>query len=161
MDPKIFDVQPGEHIPGHVMHEYLTAYAEHFNLIRRTRFDTKVESAEYKMGGGWLIKTKSPPKDDHASRHDDVSAKRLIVATGMTSEAFLPSFEGSKTFDAPLFHTKDFLNYESTLETAKNVVVFGGTKSAWDAVYAYAMKGVKVHWVIRGKHSIVVSVAKF
>jgi cation diffusion facilitator CzcD-associated flavoprotein CzcO len=152
MDPKLFNVKPGEHIPGHVMHEYLTSYAEHFDLVRRIRFNAKVDSAEHKKGGGWLIKTTTRSKNNNASKNHDTHTKRLVVATGMTSEAFLPAFEGSQTFGVPLFHTRDFLDYESTLETAKSVVVFGGTKSAWDAVYAYATKGVKVDWVIRGKH---------
>jgi cation diffusion facilitator CzcD-associated flavoprotein CzcO len=152
MDPKLFDVKPGQHISGHVMHEYLTSYAEHFDLVRRVRFDTKVESAGHKEGGGWFIRASMRSRDSKVSKSGSVHAKKLVVATGMTSEAFLPTFKGGERFHAPLFHCRDFLDYESTLETAKSVVVFGGTKSAWDAVYAYASKGVKVNWVIRGMH---------
>jgi cation diffusion facilitator CzcD-associated flavoprotein CzcO len=141
MDPKLFDVKPGEHIPGAVMHEYFTRYAERFGLMQRTRFGARVESAEHRNGGGWVIRI---------ATGEEVRTKRLVVATGMTSEAFLPEFEGSEVFEAPLFHCRHFLDYETTLETAETVVVFGGTKSAWDTVYAYAAKGVKVDWVIRG-----------
>jgi cation diffusion facilitator CzcD-associated flavoprotein CzcO len=79
--------------------------------------------------------------------------KKLVVATGLTSEPFLPTFKGSKEFGAPLFHCRDFLAYASTMDTERSVVIFGGTKSAWDTVYAYAAKGVKVDWVIRGMFS--------
>ncbi|KAK1775968.1 hypothetical protein QBC45DRAFT_420875 [Copromyces sp. CBS 386.78] len=73
----------------------------------------------------------------------------MVLATGLTSEAFLPDFKGQEEFGAPLFHGKELKKYEGTLVSAKVVTVLGGTKSAWDAVYAYASKGVKVDWVIR------------
>lgn len=56
---------------------------------------------------------------------------------------------GSETFGAPLFHTKNFLEHEDTLKTAKTVTVLGGAKSAWDAAYAYATAGATVNLVIR------------
>src|SRR5690348_12588608 len=31
MDPGRFDVKPGEHVTGEVMHDYYRAYADHFN----------------------------------------------------------------------------------------------------------------------------------
>jgi cation diffusion facilitator CzcD-associated flavoprotein CzcO len=151
MDPEIFGVNPGEHIPAEVMHNYLTYYAERFDLISRIRFETKVNSAEYKGPGKWLIKVTRGFIDDNALESDEISTKRLVVATGLTSEPFLPTFTGGEVFGAPLFHSRDFLKYESTLETAKKVAVFGGSKSAWDAVYAYASKGVQVDWIIRGE----------
>jgi cation diffusion facilitator CzcD-associated flavoprotein CzcO len=150
MDPKLFGVKPGEHIPGTVMNEYLTRYAQRFGLMERIRFRAEVESAEHREGGGWVLRFVVGGKGPGGSEFAEVGTKRLVVATGMTSEAFLPAFEGSEGFDAPLFHCRDFLDHERTLETAESVVVFGGTKSAWDAVYAYAAKGVKVDWVIRG-----------
>lgn len=73
-----------------------------------------------------------------------------MVATGLSSEEFLPKFDGEETFSAPIFHSKHFPKYADTLDTAKSVTVLGGTKSAWDAVYAYASKGIQVDWVIRG-----------
>jgi hypothetical protein len=49
----------------------------------------------------------------------------------------------------PFFHSKDFESYASTVDTAKSACVYGGSKSAWDVVYAYASKGVKVDWIVR------------
>jgi cation diffusion facilitator CzcD-associated flavoprotein CzcO len=150
MDPEIYDLKPGQHIPGPTMHKYLTNYAERFDLVKRIRFETKVESAEHKEGGGWLLRLTAGFKDENALGGDEIYTKKLVLATGLTSDPFLPKIAGSEIFDAPLFHSKEFLDYEDTLQTAKTVTVFGGTKSAWDAVYAYASKGVKVDWVIRG-----------
>lgn len=43
-------------------------------------------------------------------------------------------------------------DYESTLETAKSIVVFGSTKPPWDVVYAHASKDIKAEWVIKIQH---------
>ena len=142
MDPETYDIKPGQHIPGHIVHKYLTNYAERFDLISRMRFETNVESAEHKSGGGWILRT---------AKGEEIATKKLAMATGLTSDPFIPTFVGSETFGAPLFHMKYFLDHEDTLKSAKNVVVMGGAKSAWDAVYAYASRGVHVDWVIRGK----------
>lgn len=145
MTTEEFGVQPGQHIPGHVMHRYLTAYAKRFDVYPNIRFDTKVSTVERMGEKGWALTYESGESEYH------LMAEKLVVATGMTSQAFLPEFVGAENFDTPLFHSKDFLQHADTLETSSSVVVFGGTKSAWDAVYAYATKGIKVNWVIRGK----------
>ncbi|KAK7702110.1 hypothetical protein SLS57_011494 [Botryosphaeria dothidea] len=94
-----YGVEPGQHIPGKVIHDYLRDYADHFNIYHLIEFNTK--------------------------------------------------FEGSDSFNAPLFHTKDFFKNEEVLETSETVAVYGGAKSGWDAVYAYATSGVKVDWIMR------------
>lgn len=142
MDEKTWGVKPGEHIPGTVLHDYLTKYAERFGVLEHIRFNSKVESAERGEKGGWLLRV--------GEQQASILAKKLVVATGMTSQAFVPTFEGQDLFDGPLFHSKDFVQHAATLDTAKTVTVLGGTKSAWDAVYAYASKGIEVNWVIRG-----------
>jgi cation diffusion facilitator CzcD-associated flavoprotein CzcO len=148
MDTQTYGVKPGEHIPGHVVHRYLTNYAETFGIYNKIQFNTKVESAEHKESGGWVL-TVSRDTADGNTQHSRISTSKLIVATGLTSEAFIPKFEGSEEFETPLFHSKQFLKYADSLDTTKSVCVFGGTKSAWDVVYQYATRGVKVDWVIR------------
>ncbi|KAF6829303.1 flavin-binding monooxygenase-like protein [Colletotrichum musicola] len=146
MDPVTFGILPGQHIPGKVLHDYLTKYAQHFGVFDKIRFQHKILSVEHQETGGWVL-TVLDGKDDKESQ---VFAKKLVIATGLTSQAFLPDFEGQESFGAPIFHGKDFLQNADTLETSKRVTVFGGTKSAWDLVYAYATKGIAVNWVIRG-----------
>ncbi|KAM5378540.1 hypothetical protein ACJZ2D_004494 [Fusarium nematophilum] len=145
MDPETFGVLPGQHIPGRVVHEYLNQYAQKFGIFDKIRFEHKVESAEHQEDGGWILQA----RDSKAGKDVQIQAKRLVVATGLTSEAFLPHFDGEDKFGAPLFHGKDFLDYADTLDTAKSVTVFGGTKTAWDLVYQYATNGIEVNWVIR------------
>lgn len=146
MTPELFDVKPGEHIPGHVVQAYMEKYAEHFGFTDRIRLETYVQSAEHRLDGTWLLTT---TRQDN--REQTMVAKKLIVATGITSQAYLPDIRGQETFEAPLFHCRDLLEHEgSILQPGQKVTVFGGTKSAWDAVYASAAtSGVQVDWVIR------------
>ncbi|KAL2206382.1 FAD/NAD(P)-binding domain-containing protein, partial [Sarocladium strictum] len=143
MTEERFGVPPRNHVPGTVIHEYLEAYAKEFGIFEHVRFNTKVFSAEHLPEGGWILETAGPEGTSKVSTH------KLIVATGLTSEPIMPHIKGQEDFDRPLFHIKDFRKHEETIKTAKRVTVFGGTKSAWDAVYAYGTRGIPVDWIIR------------
>ncbi|KAI0098857.1 hypothetical protein GGR51DRAFT_421316 [Nemania sp. FL0031] len=141
-----FDVRPGEHIKGAALHSYLKAYAEHNGIAELIRLNHTVVSAEHQNTdeGGWILTIATPSKGERK-----VFARQLIIATGLTSNAFLPHFEGQEEFGGKIFHGKHFQQNSDTLKTATAVTIFGATKFAWDAVYAYATAGVKVNWVIR------------
>ncbi|ROW15070.1 hypothetical protein VPNG_03479 [Cytospora leucostoma] len=141
--PEKYGFEEGQHIPGQAVHDYLVRYADKFGVADKIRYSVKVVSAEHHDNGGWTLTAVS--EDETAS----FTTARLVVATGLTSEAFVPKFEGEEVFGVPLFHSKNFLRYKDTLETAESVTVFGGATSAWDAVYAYASRGIKFHWVLR------------
>lgn len=146
MDEATFGVGRDEYIPGHVVNRYLGAYAAAFGILDRIRPATRVLVAEHRdaaHGGGWVLTTAS------AGGPAQVWARKLIVATGLTSDAWLPHFRGQESFGGPVFHGKHFRQHRDTLQTARRVTVFGGAKSSWDAVYAYATAGVEVDWVIR------------
>ncbi|KAK8009808.1 beta-tubulin [Apiospora arundinis] len=123
MDSKIFNVNPGEHIPGNVLHEYSIQYAERFDVLQAIRYSHRVATVEHRGGpeGGWTLTTQ-----DTAGSAARFVAKKLVTATGLTSQAF-----------------------HAGLQRPGRIQLFGGTKSSWDAVYAYAIKGVHVDWVIR------------
>ena len=158
MDTATFGVSPGKHIPGPVVHAYLKVYAQRFSIYDLIRFRTKVVSAEHQPEGGWILSlvsgsdNREPESEEKEQPQTRLFTKRLIVATGLVSQPFMPHIEGQETFGAPLFHAKDFLLHANTADPAQTgrVTVFGGTKFAWDAVYAYGTRGVKVDWVIRG-----------
>ncbi|CAK7271129.1 hypothetical protein SEPCBS119000_004442 [Sporothrix epigloea] len=155
MVTETYGVKPGEHIPGPVVHRYLADYADKFGVLPHFRGSTKVVSAELRPQGGWVLTL------EKAGATSTLVARKLIVATGLTSEPFLPHIEGQETFGVPLFHSRDFLQHADTLElpvtgagedpaaAPAKVAVFGGTKSAWDMVYAYASRGIPVEWIIR------------
>jgi hypothetical protein len=146
MDTKSFGVEPGQHIPGAVLHRYLTAYAQRFGVYERTRLNTRVESAEEDEElSEWTLSV----TDTKTGVTSSLKTKKLVVATGLTSAPHMPTFAGQDTFSSPLFHTIDFAAHAETLQTARHAVVLGGAKSAWDAAYAYAQAGVSVDMVIR------------
>lgn len=145
MATETYGVKPGEFIPGSVIHRYLCDYAATFGVAPHVRGGTKAVSAELRADGGWALTLEAGGKTSK------LVARQLIVATGLTSQPFLPHFAGEDTFGKPIFHGRDFLQNAGTLETANTVTVFGGTKSAWDMAYAYASKGIQVEWVIRGE----------
>ncbi|KAL1966821.1 hypothetical protein VTN77DRAFT_3786 [Rasamsonia byssochlamydoides] len=148
MDEATFGVKPGEHIPGGVVHAYLVKYTEHFGFADKIRLNSRVESAERQPDGLWLLTIAMSGAD--APTRTALQTRKLILATGMTSQPFLPDFNGQDSFDAPLFHSRDLLNYEAdVLQKGKRATIFGGTKSAWDAAYACAISGVQVDWIIR------------
>lgn len=148
MDSETFGVKPLEYIPGAVLHAYLEAYAANFGIDNLIRFNSKVTVAEHQdtKEGGWTLTVVGPDR-----KETKVFARKLIVASGLTSEAFLPRFEGQETFGGKVFHGRDFLQNRDTIKEGNTVTILGGTKLAWDAVYAYATAGVKVNWVIRCK----------
>lgn len=148
MDSETYDVRPGQHIPGTVVHRYLTNFAEHFGIYKLIRFNVKVESAEHQDGGGWLINSFKPYTGGNDER-SQILAKKLIVATGLTEDPIVPELEGSETFDAPIFHSKYFAQHTESLQTAKRVTVLGGMKSAFDVAYTYASRGIQVDMIIR------------
>ncbi|KAL6801414.1 hypothetical protein GGI42DRAFT_326353 [Trichoderma sp. SZMC 28013] len=146
MDPSKFQVKPEQYIPGEVTNAYLKAYVDNFNLGGLIRLRTKITVAEHNDNteGGWTLTIVN-----HEGHESKIFAKRLIVATGLTSEPFMPHFDGQEDFGGKIFHSKYFRQNRDTLKTSKAVTVFGGTKFGWDAAYSYATAGVEVNWVIR------------
>jgi Pyridine nucleotide-disulphide oxidoreductase len=144
MNEEVFGVKTGQHIPGAVIQRYLESYAKKFGVFGRVRLNHRVESAERNQDGTWQLKV---------WREEEsvvTNTKKLIVATGITSQPYLPSFKGQEAFDTPLFHCRDMLQHEDqVIQSGERVTVFGGSKSAWDAAYTCATSGMKVDWIIR------------
>ncbi|KAF6800309.1 flavin-binding monooxygenase-like family protein [Colletotrichum sojae] len=146
MDTETFGVHPREHVPGETVARYITAYAKKFAIADKVRSGHKVVAAEHQdtVEGGWVLTVLDPSQEEKK-----VFTRRLIIATGLTSEPWLPHFEGQESFGGKIFHGKHFQQNADTLKTAKTVTIFGATKFAWDAAYAYATAGVKVNWIVR------------
>ena len=139
-----FGVKHGEHIPGRVVHEYFLAYAKHFGFYDYIHFNSKVETAECKESNGWLLSVSTTTRESGL-----ILARKLIIATGLTSQPFGPKLPGIELFQAPFIHSKDVAQRDQDLQKMSDIVVLGNNKSAYDAAYAYASRGTKVHLVIR------------
>ncbi|KAL4740766.1 hypothetical protein BDV11DRAFT_184854 [Aspergillus similis] len=160
-----YGVKDGEHIPGHVLQRYLQDYAEHFGVMDSVRLNCRVSVVEHSEGPAgagesdgdgdvkWTVTyvDSSGEQEGRQGVTVTVRARRLILATGVTSQPYLPSIRGEEAFARPLFHTIEMPKHlESTLRKPGNrIAVLGGTKSAWDAVYAAATAGAQVDWIIR------------
>ncbi|KAK7211207.1 hypothetical protein V2G26_018385 [Clonostachys chloroleuca] len=148
MSPERFDVKPNQHIPGHAVHEYLVQSCEHFSLTSLIRLRRKVESAELMEDGSWKLRLDSTESGREVESCIMIAGK-IVVATGLTSEPFIPTFTGQENFNQGLFHAKDLRSHVKEIENATNVAVLGGNKSAWDTCFFAAKAGAHVHMIMR------------
>lgn len=138
-------------LSGEAIYAYFHKYAKEFDLLRRTRFSTKVVSAtdnQTDAKKAWTLEL----LDLGSSKSASISCSKLLVATGQTSRPLLPSYPSANLFKKPFIHTLSFAKEGmSWLEdsSVSHVTVIGGGKSAHDAVYALATSGKRVTWIIR------------
>lgn len=167
MVAKEYGLEPGQHIPGKVVNSYLCDFCDAFGLTSRIRFGTKVDSATLLPNEEWQVgftTTTKPAAGEYEIVNGDppatagtqekwsgtLTASKLVLATGLTSEPFIPRLPGRETFNGPVFHAKDFKSRAQELSGANTVVVIGGNKSAWDVCYtSTARLGAKAHMVMR------------
>ncbi|RMZ77465.1 hypothetical protein DV738_g4372, partial [Chaetothyriales sp. CBS 135597] len=131
------------HIPGAVLHRYLTDFSRKFGIYSRIHFHTTLSVVEPSSSGGWILTV------TQSKGQTTFETKRLILATGLTSTPNLPKYAGAQSFDAPFFHSKDFCQEAPNLKNIKNAVVVGGAKSAYDVAYALVNDGATVDLVVR------------
>ncbi|RAH48846.1 flavin-binding monooxygenase-like protein [Aspergillus brunneoviolaceus CBS 621.78] len=161
-----YGVAPGEHLPGAVIQKYLTDFAEHFHLTPHIHLRRRVRTIQHEPDTTWTLTVDhlDPETPDAITETSTLHTSKLILATGITSQPYLPDFPGQEQFTPPLFHIKDLRHYQDQIfappppaisppedtNTNESIVIFGGTKSAWDAVYAAATTTpYQVDWIIR------------
>ncbi|KAI1122849.1 FAD/NAD(P)-binding domain-containing protein [Nemania abortiva] len=145
--PGRYGLKPGQHIPGLVVHRYLTDFASYFGLDKLVRHQVRVEVASLQENGTWELDYKDFSEDRPQTRK--LTCDKLVIATGLTSEARMPTFPGSSNFLGPLFHAKGLHEHLQDLKGCEEMIVVGGNKSAWDVCYSVAMTGARAHMVIR------------
>jgi hypothetical protein len=135
-----YGLQHDQHIPGTVMNQYMRDFANHFGLSDRVRLRCKAHTVKRLDDGTWLVKYSTQGGETQAH------TRKLVIATGLTNAPFIPVFEGQETFGRQILHVKDRATYDVK---ADSIVLLNATKSSFDAAYAYAKRGVQVHWIIR------------
>lgn len=150
MVPERYGCTNSQHIPGAVVHHYLCDAVEYFDLASRFRFETKVDTASLTEDHEWLVETSTEKGYTQESKPQRavIRARRMVVATGTTSEPYVPTFAGQERFRGSIIHSKQLRDRDEDLVQASSVVVLGGNKSAWDVCYRSA-KFSKVHLVMR------------
>jgi cation diffusion facilitator CzcD-associated flavoprotein CzcO len=130
------------YISSQTIHNYLQSFAQDHGLVRRIRLRTKVTNAQ-KVGDKWILDL----NNDHTSQ---ISAPKLIVATGVTSGPYVPDFP-KDGFEKPIIHSADIgvqMNY-LTGPKVQRATVLGAAKSAYDTVFLLLKAGKEVDWIIR------------
>ena len=151
MIPEKYGCRPGQHIPGSVVHRYMCDAADYFDITSRVRLNTKIERARLQDDSSWIIDAVAIFNAAVAESNETntIHAKRLVLATGTTSEPFRPTFKNESSFCGLIIHSKQLRERAEQLKAAKSVVVIGGNKSAFDVCYSAAQNGSKVHMVMR------------
>ncbi|KAM0547581.1 hypothetical protein ACHAPJ_010325 [Fusarium lateritium] len=142
MAEETYGVKANSHIPGTVLHRYLTDFSKHFDFHDRIQFNTSVDLVERTSDAGWRLSVQSP----EGSRI--INTAKLVLATGLTSSPNMPSYKNAEDFGNPLFHAKDFCKEAPNLNVKKAIVV-GGAKSAFDVAYALVQDGATVDLLVR------------
>lgn len=155
MNPERYSLKPGQHIPGGTVHRYLCDFADHFGLTSRIRLRTRVCAATMLPDSRWEVEyeERSPGAtgDPPSATRGRLTARRLVLATGLTSAPNIPRFRGQDSFAGPIVHSKQLGERGAELLTPSNttsssssssaapvVVVVGANKSAWDVCYSAA-----------------------
>ncbi|KAK3342082.1 cofactor FMO1 FAD enzyme [Lasiosphaeria hispida] len=132
------------YISGETINRYLSDFASDYDLVRRTRFRTKVVRVErLGEGAGWRLEIEGQPA---------IECAKLIYASGATSHPVIPSYANSG-FQAPVMHSSETGMHLEALEKIQTATVVGAAKSAYDTVFLLLKAGKKVNWVIRQEGS--------
>lgn len=143
-----------DELPGIKVHEYLHEYARKFHLLERCKFSCRVTNVRRATSeGGWTLDTQTTGNDGKQIS-ESFTCDKLIVATGLFSIPKCPDLMTSE-FKGPVMHTKDIgQQYDALLGTnVECVAIYGGGKSAIDALNLCIEAGKKVHWIISDKGS--------
>ncbi|KAF9009261.1 FAD/NAD(P)-binding domain-containing protein [Hymenopellis radicata] len=129
-----------QEIPASKVFEYLSQYADRFNLREHMRLGVRVLKCT-KKGEEWLISLDT---------NEEIVCDKLIVATGLASDAYMPDIPRS-SFRGPVIHSREISPYfaQFTKGGMRSVTVYGGCKSAIDAIIMCLEAGKEVDWVIR------------
>ncbi|KAJ5788015.1 cofactor FMO1 FAD enzyme [Penicillium paradoxum] len=132
------------YVSGETIHQYLSDFAQDFDLVRRTRLKTTVMTVSQLDDKTWHLELRSKPP---------VECKHLIYASGATSHPVMPKWPTDNSFSSPIIHSADVGTHLNGLDKIQTVTVLGGAKSAYDTVFLLLKAGKKVNWVIREEGS--------
>jgi dimethylaniline monooxygenase (N-oxide forming) len=139
--------QPGNYIPSKRLHQYFNEYAEKWNIKDKIRFGATVERCQRAPDGvKWEVHLQGQNEGEHLLVCD-----KLIIATGLYSQPNIPEIP-SENFTPLTFHSRYLGQHYAKLQSkdVNTVCVYGGGKSAYDAVAAAVHHGKQVHWIVRG-----------
>ncbi|MCJ1275038.1 hypothetical protein MMC21_002838 [Puttea exsequens] len=161
-----FGVKERSRLSGEAVNAYVEAYAKHFDLVGRIRLKTRVVRAvhnEKEAAKVWTLELADVDGQVEKNVERVVTCSKLIVATGQASTPLLPELVGTKSFKKPIIHSDELAGAGRSLasdNSVAHVTIIGGSKSAHDAVYMFAMAGKSVTWLTRRTGRGVMPMAK-
>jgi len=117
---------------------YLARYAQHAQL----QVTAAEVAAVARAGGGFVARLAAPP---------EISARVVVVATGMWSSPRLPDTPGLDRRDVPVLHARDWPGAAGLVPAAGALLVIGGATSAVEIAEEAARAGVRVTVAARRK----------
>jgi cation diffusion facilitator CzcD-associated flavoprotein CzcO len=121
---------------------YLQAYARHFGIVERTRFQVSVEQVSREPDGSWLVRLHTGERYRYGG---------VVVANGHNWSPRRVSYPGE--FSGALIHSADYRTSE-VLRGLRVVVVGGGNSGCDIACEAAQVADLAVHSLRRGYHLV-------
>ncbi|EHK27464.1 uncharacterized protein TRIVIDRAFT_124753, partial [Trichoderma virens Gv29-8] len=152
--PGVIGLKDWDELPGIKVHQYLHEYARKFHILERCKFGYRVTNVRRAASEkGWMVDAQNTGNDGKQIL-ETFDCDKLIVATGNFSNPKYPDLEMAE-FKGLVIHTKYIgQQYEALLGSdVDSVAIYGGGKSAIDAVNLCIEAGKKVHWIISDKGS--------
>ncbi|KAM7275685.1 hypothetical protein ACFE04_017551 [Oxalis oulophora] len=135
------------YVPKNKLIEYLDDYASHFNI--NPRYHRSVEHATYdELNKKWIVKAKNVTTGDI----EVYVGRFLVVASGETTDPFIPQVDGLDTFNGQIIHSTKYKNakpYCDHNNNSKHVLVVGSGNSGMEIALDLANHGAKTSIVIR------------
>ncbi|XP_042521234.1 probable indole-3-pyruvate monooxygenase YUCCA10 [Macadamia integrifolia] len=130
------------YVPRKLFVQYLEDYVTQLKV--NPVYNRSIESAAFdKATGKWLVKAKNIKTDDM----EEYSSRFLVVATGETTDPFIPEIEGIESFSGEFLHST---KYKTGAPFAnKSVLVVGCGNSGMEIAYDLSNFGAKTSIVIR------------
>ncbi|KAL8703559.1 MAG: hypothetical protein Q9201_003263 [Fulgogasparrea decipioides] len=128
------------------LENYTTSHSYNGQTLRdRIKFGIEVKSIK-KLDGAWALSTENVDTGTPCT----FQATKLVVASGLTSEPFIPALPDKEKFNGPIIHQEKF-GSSSVLKSpdVKNICVLGGGKSSADMIYEAVLAGKKVTWILK------------
>ena len=146
MVPEKWGLKKGDFIPGEVCHGYLDSFAKRYNIKDRCRLNCKVESAQMNDDESWTLQV------SESGMTSQIQTLRLVLANGLTSDPKMPKIEGMESFQGSMFHARELADRAEELKAASDIVIVGGSKSAYDSINLCCNKiasPARIHMVLR------------
>ncbi|GMP91230.1 hypothetical protein CsSME_00042011 [Camellia sinensis var. sinensis] len=128
--------------------QYLDDYVAHFNIS--PMYNRPVVSADYdEVSQKWKVKVRNMVSDEV----EEYSGKFMVVATGETSDEFIPEVEGLRNFTGEVIHSTLYKCGDKYRD--KRVLVVGSGNSGMEIAFDLSNYGAKTSIVVRSPLHII------